>query len=164
MRLTNEEKLGMVLEHLEKGITLRELSQRYRYDISNIKYFVGLYRMHGRDIFLKRGEYVVYERDFKLTAIKRKSSEDIPYRQLALELGLIDPALLRDWVDLYKTKGEAGIQTTRGRKSYLRHEDRLDKVASDEVKERLAYLEAENAYLKKLYALILTRGKRAKQK
>ena len=164
MRLTSEEKLGMVLEHLEQGITLRELSERYRYDISSIKYFVGLYRIHGEDIFLKREELMTYERDFKLKAIKRKLSEDISLRQLALQLGLIDPALLRDWVDLYQAKGEEGIQTTHGRKPYLRHEDRLDKIASDEVKERLEYLEAENAYLKKLYALILKRGKRAKQK
>jgi len=40
MRLSNEEKLKLVLEHLEKGVPLHKLAQRFQYDVSNVKYFV----------------------------------------------------------------------------------------------------------------------------
>lgn len=163
MRLSNEEKLKLVLEHLEKGVPLHELAQRFQYDVSNVKYFVGLYRMHGKDVFLHRGETTTYTREQKLHAIDRVNKEHISYRQLGLQLGLIDPGILRDWVNLYKAKGEAVIQTTHGRKSYLKHEERLDQIADKSLKDRLEYLEAENAYLKKLYALIQKRSKRTKK-
>jgi transposase len=163
MKLSNEEKLKMVLEHLEQGVLLYEFAKRYNYDVSNVKYFVGLYRMHGKDVFLNRGETTTYTREQKLHAIHRVNQEHISYRQLGLQLGLIDPGILRDWMNLYREKGEAAIQTTHGRKSYLKHEDRLDKIADKSLKDRLEYLEAENAYLKKLYALMQKRSKRTKK-
>ncbi len=163
MKLSNEEKLKLVLEHLEKGVPLHELAKRYDYDVSNVKYFVGLYRMHGKDVFLNRGETTIYTREQKLNAINRVNKEHISYRQLSLQLGLIDPGILRDWVNLYREKGEAAIQNSHARKSYLKHEERLDKIADKSLKDRLEYLEAENAYLKKLYALIQQRSKRTKK-
>jgi transposase-like protein len=42
-------------------------------------------------------------------------NENISYRKLAVELGLIDPHSVLDWLDLYEKKGEAGIQTTHVR-------------------------------------------------
>jgi transposase len=163
MRLTNEQKLSMVLEHLEDGIPLHDLAKKYTYDVSNVKYFVGLYRMHGKDVFLLHGENTIYTREQKLKAIHRVNKEHISYRQLSLQLGLMDPGILRDWVNLYSEKGELAIQTTRARNHYLKHEERLNKIADKSLKDRLEYLEAENAYLKKLYALIQKRSKRIKK-
>jgi transposase len=163
MRLTNEQKLSMVLEHLEDGIPLHDLAKKYTYDVSNVKYFVGLYRIHGKDVFLLHGENNIYTREQKLRAIDRVNKEHISYRKLSLQLGLIDPGILRDWVNLYREKGEIAIQTTRARNHYLKHEERLDKIADKSLKDRLEYLEAENAYLKKLYALIQKRSKRTKK-
>ena len=42
MRLSNAEKLQMVLEHLEEGIPLHTLAAKYQYHLSNIKHFVAL--------------------------------------------------------------------------------------------------------------------------
>jgi hypothetical protein len=111
----------MVLEHLEQGGPLHELAKRYDYDVSNVKYLVGLYRMHGKAVFLHRGETTIYTREQKLNAIDRVNKEHISYRQLSLQLGLIDPGILRDWVNLYRKKGEAEIQNSHARKSYLKH-------------------------------------------
>lgn len=102
MRLSNQEKFNLVLEHLEQGFPLHELAQRYDYDVSNLKYFVGLYRIHGKDVFLNRGETTIYTREQKLNAIDR--------------------------VNLYLEKGENSIQPTRARKHYLDYEERLDKI------------------------------------
>jgi transposase-like protein len=146
MRLTNEQKLSMVLEHLEQGIPLHDLAKKYTYDVSNVKYFIGLYRIHGKDVFLLHGENIIYTREQKLRAIDRINKEHISYRQLSLQLGLMDPGILRDWVNLYREKGEIAIQTTRARNHYLKHEERLDKIADKSLKDRLEYFEAEDAY------------------
>ena len=85
-------------------------------------------------------------------------------RKIAVDLGLTDYTILKDWVDKYKKDGEDAIQTTSGRRNYLLHKERQDKIASDELKARIQYLEAENEYLKKSYSLILERGRQTKKK
>lgn len=69
-------------------------------------------------------------------------------RKIAVDLGLTDYTILKDWVNKYKKSGEDAIQTTSGRRNYLLHKERQDKTASDELKTRIQYLEAENEYLK----------------
>jgi transposase len=146
MRLSNAEKLKMVLEHVDEGIPLHTLAKKYQYHLSNIKHFVALYRRHGKGVFIDRGPHIQYTREFKLNAIKRANTEKISYRALSVELGLIDPHSVRDWLILFKKKGEAGIQTTHARVPYLKHPERLDKIANQSLKKRLEFLEAENAY------------------
>ena len=105
-----------------------------------------------------------YTREYKLKAIKRYMTGDESLRKIAVDLALTDYTVLKDWVNKYKKDGEAAIQTTFGRRNYLLHEERQDKIASDELKARIKYLEAENEYLKKSYSLILERDRRTKKK
>lgn len=163
MKVSIADKLKVVKEHLEQGQTIKELSEKYHIDTARIKYVVALYRKHGERVFTNR-ERTIYTREYKLEAIHRYLQGKESYYVIGVDLGLIDQGILRDWVDKYKAEGEDSIQTTNGRKSYLKHEDRLDKIADDSLKERLEYLEAENAYLKKLYSLIQKRSRREKKK
>jgi hypothetical protein len=39
MKISNAEKLKMVLEHLEEGIPLHTLAEKYQYHLLNIKHF-----------------------------------------------------------------------------------------------------------------------------
>ncbi len=164
MLITKETKLKIVKMHLEEGVTLRELSEQFHIHPSNIKYYVDLYKKHGEDIFVNEGKPRVYSREYKLKAIKRYINGDESIRKIAVDLGLTDHTVLKDWINKYKKDGESAIQTTTGRKNYLLHEDRQDKIASDELKERIKYLEAENEYLKKSYSLILERNRQSKKK
>jgi hypothetical protein len=98
------------LDHLEKGVPIHELTQHFQYYLSNVKFFVGLYRMHRKDVSLHREETTTYTREQKLHAIDRVNEGHISNRQLGLQLGLFDLGILRDWVNLYKAKGEEAIQ------------------------------------------------------
>ncbi|MFA5762240.1 MAG: helix-turn-helix domain-containing protein, partial [Bacilli bacterium] len=60
-------------------------------------------------------------------------------------------------------EGTDAIQVSRGRKSYRLHADRQKYLANKELKARLTYLEAENAYLKKVYSLIQEKSRRTKK-
>jgi hypothetical protein len=85
-------------------------------------------------------------------------------RQLALEKGMPSPHVIQDWVEKFKKDGADSIQISRGRKGYRLHADRQKYLANKELRERLAYLEAENAYLKKAYSLIQEKSRRTKKK
>jgi len=164
MQVSREQKLEIVLKHLEDGITLRELSEEYGMDSSNIKYNVALYIRHGPDVFKDSSEVRIYSREYKLAAIKRYLQGNESIRLISIDLGLSDHTILRDWLNKYREGGEAAIQTSYSRKNYLLHEERQNKIASKELKDRLEYLEAENEFLKKYYSLILERSRRLKKK
>lgn len=164
MRLTREQKLEMVLKHLDDGISFAQLACEYHLGTDKVKYFVTLYRMHGEQIFLNQEELAVYTRETKLQAIHRYLNGDESYRKIALELGLTDANILRDWVSLFKEKGEDAIQDSHRRRNYMLREERMSQIADAEISDRIKYLEAENDYLKKLYSLIQTRGRTSKKK
>lgn len=164
MLITKEEKLEIVLRHLRDGLTLRELAEEYDMHPSSIKYYVNLYLDHGADVFTNEDGPKTYSREYKLAAIKRYIEGNESIRSIAVDLGLTDYSVLRDWIQKYKAGGEDAIQTSHSRKNYLMHEDRQNAVASRELKERLNHLEAENEYLKKLYSLILERSRPSRKK
>lgn len=51
MRLSNEEKLGMLLEHLEQGVQFQEHANGYDYDLYNVKYIFEVYYTKRNELF-----------------------------------------------------------------------------------------------------------------
>lgn len=142
----------MCEEHVIKGKSISEASEIYGgYDIGNLKYLINIYKRYGSKAFLNR-ENGVYKRDTKLLAIDRvKHGESI--RSVAIDLGLIDPCILGDWVRLYKQKGEEAIQDTYPRKGYLTKDKRAKAIVDQALVEENERLKAEIEYLKKSRSL-----------
>lgn len=142
----------MCEEHVIKGKSISEASEMYGgYDIGNLKYLINIYKRYGSKAFLNR-ENGVYKRDTKLLAIDRvKHGESI--RSVAIDLGLIDPCILGDWVRLYKQKGEEAIQDTYPRKGYLTKDKRAKAIVDQALVEENERLKAEIEYLKKSRSL-----------
>lgn len=72
MLITRETKLAIVKKHLEDGVTLQELSEEFGIHVSNIKFYIALYRKHGESVFTNENGVKTYTREFKLKTIKRK--------------------------------------------------------------------------------------------
>lgn len=164
MLINNQKKLEAVLDHVENGLTIKDVSIKYHIDSSRVKYFVKLYRTHGKAPFEDRDKRYVYTRELKLKAINDFITGEFSGRQIGINLGLISPDIVNDWVNLYKDKGEAAIVTTYGRKNYELKEDKIKRLNNKEAEERIKYLEAENEALKKFYALIQKKEKISKKK
>ena len=143
-----DKKLKMIKEYLDEQVPMTKLVKKYNYDLAKLKYLVKLYQMHGKKPFLEQDKRI-YTREEKLEAIKIVMSNQKSARQLALEKGMPSPHVIQDWVEKFKKDGADSIQISRGRKGYRLHADRQKYLANKELRERLAYLEAENAYLKK---------------
>ncbi|MGM9970348.1 MAG: transposase, partial [Anaeroplasma sp.] len=154
MNLTIKEKLKLAKEHVDNGVPLHEIRAKYKYDLSNFKYYCALYKRYGDKAFENHGQRKKYTREMKLKAIDRVLRNGETYRQVSLDLMLTDPKIVHDWVTKYKNEGEASIKDTHSRSHYVTNKQREIIEANKKTKERLEYLEAENEYLKKLYSLI----------
>ena len=163
MKINQSQKLEIARSHVDDGVPIFELAKKWKYDVGKLKYFCRLYQLYGPSAFEDNGAKRVYRREEKLDAVKRFLSGESEY-SIGLAMMLPTPETVRDWAALYKKGGEAALKDTHSRSHYLLHEDRLDRVAGRKLMERLEYLEAENQYLKKLYALTpVGRGRSAKK-
>ena len=142
---------------------MTKLVKKYNYDLAKLKYLVKLYQMHGEKPFLEQDKRF-YTREENLESNKLVMFNQKSARQLALEKGMPSPHVIQDWVEKFKKEGADAIQVSRGRKGYRLHADRQRYLADKELRERLTYLEAENAYLKKAYSLIQEKSRRTKKK
>ena len=152
MKINQSQKLEIARQHVDEGVPIFELAEKWKYDVGKLKYFCRLYKLYGASAFEDGGAKRVYKREEKLDAVKRFLSGESEY-SIGLCMRLPTPETVRDWAALYKKGGESAIRDTHGRSHCLLREDRLDRVAGKKLMERMKCLEAENAYLKKLYAL-----------
>ena len=93
------------------------------------------------------------------------------YNSVAISVG-IQPDLLIKWHNIYRQEGIEGLQSLKRGKPKMSRKPKaqkpLDQMTPEEkvkyYEERLEYLEAENAYLKKLKALVEQRQDRQRRK
>ena len=164
MKYSMDQKLKMVHEYLDNKASTLQLSKKYGYDLSKIKYMIKLYQTHGAAPFDERQADRVYTREEKLIAIRAVLSKEKSTRQVALEMAVPNPHTVQDWVRKFQQEGEDAVQPSRGRKQYMLHPDRQKYLANKEMNERLKALELENDYLKKSLALISKKNKQSKKK
>ena len=156
--------LKWVRMHVDDGIPMTTLAEKYHFNVSHLKHKVKVYLIHGESPFTDEQEKRIYTREEKLKAIQIVLRGEKSGRQVAAELGTPDSDTVNEWVKLYKEKGDQAIQVSRGRKKYMLHEERQRFLADKELKARCKHLEDENEFLKKSLALALKKDKRLKKR
>ena len=103
------------------------------------------------------GKSVTYRKEFKVRAVKDYYEQGIGPNSIFLNAGFDLNALGKDkpknclklWRKVYKAQGEAGLKTeNRGRMGGRRKTDKSADV--EYLKTKIAYLEAENNFLRNL--------------
>lgn len=163
-KYTTDFKLSVIAYYLS-GHSYKQTAKQFNLSTDSIvEQWVKLYQTHGIDGIKRRSTKAVYDTDFKLNAIKQIQNGK-SLTQLSIELNLPQPALLSNWLKSYQTFGIMGLEPKpKGRKA-VSNSNKKNKqtnsskaqIKDNEYKQllrRLEYLEAENAYLKKLDALI----------
>ena len=164
MKTTLEEKLRCVKLHLDEGVPIFEIQEKYGINNATLKYFCALYRKWGKKAFKVDVQRRDYPREMKLKAIHDILANGKSHAQIAIELMLTDPKIIGDWMEKYRKGGEEAIKDTHSREAYKHHNDNILEKEHKKLLEDLERTKAENEYLKKSYSLILARSKRSKKK
>jgi len=162
LKYTRAEKFKIAKEHLIDGVSFNDLSKKYNYSTSIIKYQVQLYLKHG-DIVFSESLIKTYTREEKLKVIEQIYSGKSIY-SIAIEMGLSDPSIIKDWLIKYRQHGEAAIKDTFSRQAYKHHDDKILEREYKKLLEDLERTKAENEYLKKSFPQILKRSKQSSKK
>ncbi len=105
--------------------------------------------------------HISFTSEFKLKAVKLNLEGHFPvniFKKFKIDISLVRPEYpakcLERWKKLYFEKGECAFnKETRGKASKGRPKKEFDPNDNESLLKRLAYLEEENDFLKKLHAL-----------
>ena len=165
MRWTKEEKLKMVLEYKRSGFTpivdgCSRATMRKR-----IRKWAKVYDLYGKSGLEHRSRHWTY--GDKINAVQRVLDGE-SYGKVAHSLGMSNITQITTWHRKYLELGWDGLKLDgRGRKRKMGNKPSKSKSQTEEIVElrkRLEYLEAENAYLKKLAALVQQRKAQEQKK
>lgn len=173
IRYDEEYKLLVVQQCLHEGTSLREVARQHGLDHSLVRRWRDRYRQHGT--LGRRGTYRHSSAAFKRAVLERLWRDGLSHRQAAALFDIREDGAIGRWERQYHSGGLSALAPKRkGRRPMPQKppspppEPLSDEERShEELLKELAYLRAENAYLKKLDALIrekrtTTQGKKPK--
>ena len=115
-------------------------------------------------IFVPKGEpNKRYTPEFKIKVVETMQNEQLSYREAARQFEIPHHNMVANWERIYLEEGAEGLRIERrGRKSTGRPAKLKTEVEEDLIAE-VQRLRAENAYLKKLNALVSERVRQEKK-
>ena len=163
-------KLSVVQQYLdgEGGYTM--LARQHGLVQSLVRRWVARFRTHGIEAFKKKFSH--YSAEFKLSVLRHMWENELSYSQTAVQFDIRNPGIVSVWERSFHSGGLDALKPRpRGRSTAMAVPTAKPDTPSDDEKRsreellaELDYLRMENAYLKKLQALVQARPKQAPPK
>ena len=160
----NDEVRIRAIQLLDEGFPVRAVARELGVGHNTVRNWRNRYQSGGYDQLLKKRQH--YTAEFKLEAITYRREKRLSYAQAAVDLCILNESTLYVWEKLYIEQGMDGLQDTRkGRTPTMPKQEKSKQLMTreQELEAENERLKMENAYLKKLKALVEEREKSAKK-
>lgn len=152
-------KLQVVHQILKGKESSDSSSQKLGIEKSQILKWVNFYRLYGIDGLLPSNRR--YSPEFKLEVIHALKTNSLSLKQASRQFRIPSDSTLKKWLILYDSLGAEALRVERRGRGILTERNpamprkpKIPLTREEQLLEELADLRAENAYLKKLHALI----------
>ena len=105
-----------------------------------------------------------YTGEFKQMVVETMMQEKLSYREAARQFDISDHSRVTLWERIYLTEGPEGLYIERRGRGSKGRPTKFPKKVEEDLLNEVQRLRAENAYLKKLQALVLERERHQKKK
>ena len=147
-----EFKRMVVKEYLSGQGGWNYLSQKYSLTRAIIQRWVSTYRHFGDDGLRRSRQKKDYTFEFKLHVVELYITSELSYQELALQVGMTNPAQITRWVLDYRTSGPEALKPKKkGRKRSMDKDMITPEVVSGDSNEQenlLKQLQEENLHLR----------------
>lgn len=165
-KYTNEFKLE-VIEYYKKNGGLKSTAKHFNIPSDyTITKWVKKYEEHGTKGLLRN--QIKYDGKFKQNVVEYMHKNHLSLNETCINFNLGNPDIVGKWERIYYEEGpQALFQERRGRRKNMSSKPRKKKLSKDveeDLIDEVQRLRMENAYLKKLQALVQERVKRENPK
>jgi len=152
---------GQIYEgiYVERYLTGRDgyqiMAEEFGIRPERVREWSRLYGRWGETIF--DPSYTTHSPAFKLEVLNDMATNGLSYIEAAVKYRISSPGMISNWRSTYEREGTAGlVARPKGRAPMARRKkkDFEEMTEVEKLKERVEYLEMENAALKKLRALV----------
>ena len=165
-KLTYEDKINMYSDK-KNGMSIIQISNKYKVRETTVKYIYRLIEVHGYDI-LRTTKNKYYSSNQKEKIINRVLLNNESITSVSIDEGLLNPGILANWIKKYKEMDYNIVERKRGRptmpKVTQKKENETDKEKIKRLEEENLYLKAELEYSKKLRAVVQARKNQQQKK
>lgn len=130
-KFTQLDKLNMVHEYLDLGLSANSISKKYGCDSRYLRYLAVLYNSLGEEAFKENNKNKSYTKEFKQKVVNEYLKGEKGLRNLAVEYKIYTYSLIRCWVKMYNGhkelesyKAGGGNEMTKGRRTT--YEERIE--------------------------------------
>lgn len=148
-----EFKLRVVQEVIQGRHSLVSIARIERIQHSLVRRWVAFYRKFGEEGLKPSSNR--YTSDFKVNVVRTMKSRSLSLLQACLRFKVPNESIVLNWIRIYDAQGPEGLKALRkGRPIKMPRKPKRPLTREEQLLEELASLKAENAYLKKLHALV----------
>ncbi len=156
-------KLKVVNAYLSKGFGERTVAASFNINRSQLHEWLSVYKRYGADALAPRKKHAHYSTTFKLDVLTYKRQHNASLPEVALRFHIPSASTIFIWEQRYNQGGINALANRRGRAAMKKPKNSTDpqiankpwaELTPKELLREIEYLQAENAYLKKLDALI----------
>jgi transposase len=162
-KFSPEEKTQAVRQYLNGNEGGKTIAKSIGVHPSMLHQWIKQYEMFGENAFEKR--YTTYPAQFKLDVLNYMNEHGTSIRETAAIFNIPSYETLRKWKVAYETKGFDALQSKKKGRQSMKNENKTPKKQApaeesiEALQTELERLRMENAYLKKLNALVQNKGK-----
>lgn len=148
-----------VIAYYAQGHSSLSTAKHFAISDKDVSKWLAQFNLGGIDAIKPKQNKTIYTAKFKYNVLTTMQDERLSLSDTALRFGISSPSLISVWRKIYQTDGMLGLEPkSKGRVSVSKHKYIVDKPDHEkttaELQRELLYLRAENAYLKKLDALL----------
>ena len=158
MKHTEQFKLTVVEKYLEGIKGYRRVGEEYRIAPAMVRRWVAWYRAHGAEGLIRKTGGHRYSVDFKLSVLEHMWENALSYTQAAALFNVRNVRSIAVWASRYRDRGPAALaRSQNAMKAPTSQPDSPpgnDKRTHEDLLKEIEYLRMENAYLKKVEALV----------
>ena len=156
-KLRKEERITAAQE-VEAGESIGSVARRYKINKRTMSYVARLYKGHGEAGLTNHAYGWTAEQKYRV--LKYMYENELTCWETGIKFGISGSATVRQWELRYLENGIEGLEDKKKGRKPRTPKPKPPKTKEEELLDRVQYLEAENAYLKKLNALVAEREKR----
>lgn len=160
-KFTGEEKLTAVKRYLKGGESYARIGTSIGASKTVVMNWVMQYQEHGEEGLFKK-TYTSYSTKFKLDVLNYMNDHGTSPNETASIFNITSPGLIRKWRGQLASLGVDALQSKKKGRPTVKKEPKKSKPVEGSVEALQAEIERlrmENAYLKKLNALVQSKEK-----